>query len=150
MNKRTILLFTLILGLSFVLTGCSTKYICYDGTEQKRSTDCPLIEVSFVEELDAGKYVDNYGMAVAQAKRQAYTRVNMYNQNATWFANALFTDSVTGDINKVLLRIDGQTGDVSCITGCEYFNPAPVVVPEPVPEIPLEVPAEIPAENITQ
>jgi hypothetical protein len=144
-------LFILILSLSFVLTGCSTKYVCYDGTEQKKSIDCPTIEVSSVAELDAGKYVDNYGVAVAQAKRQSYTRVNMYNKDASWFANVLFTDQTTGGINKVLLKIDGKTGDVSCITGCEYFNPVvPVVTPpEPVPEIPVEVPAEVPTENTT-
>jgi hypothetical protein len=135
MKKHALLLFTLMLGLSFLLIGC-TKYACYDGTVQKDLVNCPILKVSTVAEQDAGKYVDNYGQAVAQAKRQSYTRVNMYNQNATWYANVLFTDSLVGDINKVLLKIDGKTGDVSCITGCEYFAPAtPVVVNEVNPEV---------------
>jgi len=121
-----------------VLTGCATRYVCYDGTVEKKLASCPTIEVSTVAELDAGKYVDNYGVAVAQAKRQTYTRVNMYNKDAMWYANVLFTDSVSGGINKVLLKIDGKTGDVTCITGCDYFNPAsaPVATPEPTPEVP--------------
>jgi hypothetical protein len=140
----------LLIGLSLVLTGCGTKYVCYDGTTQKRAIDCPTVDVSSVADIDAGRYVDNYGTAVAQAKRQTYTRVNMYNKDAHWFANVLFTDSMTGNINKVLLKIDGQTGDVTCVTGCEYFNPAPVTPETPeVPEVPLEVPVETPAENIT-
>lgn len=145
MNK-SIILFTLLVGLSLVLTGCGTKYVCYDGTIQKRSIDCPVVEVSSVADIDAAKYVDNYGTAVAQAKRQAYTRVNMYNKDANWFANVLFTDSMTGNINKVLLKIDGTTGDVTCVTGCEYFAP---VQPE-TPEVPSEIPAEVPAENVTE
>jgi hypothetical protein len=130
MKKYVILLFTLILVFSFLLTGCS-KYVCYDGSVQKDAKKCPIIKVAEVVELDAGRYADNYGMAVAQAKRQSYTRVNMYVKDASWYANVLFTDAVSGDINKVLLKIDGKTGDVSCVTGCEYFNP--VVAPETMP-----------------
>ncbi|GEM_PF-2258417 len=144
MKKYTSLLFVSILALSLLLTGC-TKYVCYDGTTQKNSLDCPILEVSIVSQEDAGKYVDNYGYAVAQAKQHSYTRVNMYTKDATWFANALFTDVKTGDINKVLLKINGQTGDVTCMTGCEYFNP--VVVPEPTPEVVVVDNSEVPVEN---
>lgn len=126
MKKYTIVLLASVFVLSFLLTGCS-KYVCYDGSVEKNAKDCPVIKVSTVLEMDAGKYVDNYGLAVAQAKRNSYTRVNMYNKEASWYANVLFTDLVTGDINKVLLKIDGKTGDVSCVTGCEYF--APVTAP---------------------
>lgn len=122
MKRHNILLFALLLVASFVLTGC-TKYVCYTGSIEKDSKNCPVLQVYTVPEESAGKYVDNYGMAVAQAKHQVYTRVNMYNKNATWYAAALFTDSVTGEINNVLFRIDGKTGDVSCATGCEYFAP---------------------------
>jgi len=122
MNRNTILLFALLLISSFILTGC-TKYVCYTGSVERKSENCPILQVYSVSEDSAGRYVDNYGLAVAQAKRQTYTRVNMYNKNATWYANVLFTDSSTGGINNVLLRIDGNTGDVSCTTGCEYFTP---------------------------
>jgi len=131
MKKYTTVLLVSVLALSILLTGCS-KYVCYDGTVKKNIKDCPILKVSQVADTDAGKYVDNYGFAVAQAKHQGYTRVNMYNQNASWYANVLFTDSASGDINKVLLKIDGLTGDVSCVTGCSYFNPiVPVVTSTP-------------------
>jgi hypothetical protein len=131
MNKNKTVLIVSILVLSFLLTAC-TKYACYDGTVQKNAKDCPILKVAVVSQDDAGKYVDNYGMAVAQAKRNAYTRVNMYAKDASWFANVLFTNSDTGVVNKVLLKIDGKTGDVSCVTGCDYFNPvAPATPIEP-------------------
>jgi len=130
MKKYAVLLLTSVFVLSFLLTGCS-KYVCYDGSVEKNVKDCPIIKVAQVLELDAGRYADNYGMAVAQAKHHSYTRVNMYSKDASWYANVLFTDLVTGDINKVLLKIDGKTGDVSCVTGCEYFNPVVVSVTPP-------------------
>jgi len=103
--------------------------VCYDGSVKKNSKDCPILPIAVVSDVDAGRYVDSYGMAVAQAKQNSYTRVNMYTKDASWFANVLFTNSQTGDIYKVLLKIDGKTGDVSCITGCEYFSPASDIAP---------------------
>jgi hypothetical protein len=122
MKKYAFLMLTIVVASLLILTGC-TKYVCYDGSVKKLSKDCPVVKISKVSELDAGKYIDNYGLAVAQAKHQGYTRVNLYNKDATWYANVLLTDSTTGSINKLLFKIDGETGDVSCITGCEYFNP---------------------------
>jgi len=124
MKKHTVLLFTFVIVLSFLLTGCS-KYVCYDGSVKKNVKDCPILPVAIVSDTDAGRYVDSYGLAVAQAKQNSYTRVNMYTKDASWYANVLFTDISTGAINKVLLKIDGKTGDVSCVTGCDYFNLKP-------------------------
>jgi hypothetical protein len=111
-----------IFALMFI-SGCSsTIYVCYDNTTKTDQSKCPIVPVPAVTELDAGKAMDSYGFAVAQAKKDSYTRVNLYSQGGSWYASVLFTNSETASIQKLLFKIDGKTADVSCITGCDYLK----------------------------
>jgi hypothetical protein len=140
MNKNQIYKFMFILVILSsltLLTGCArTEYVCYDGSVQKTIAKCPIIQVTALTSQDAETIADNYGRAVASAKRDSYTKVNVYMKNSTWYANILFTNSDSGNIANVLLKIHGQTGDVSCVTGCDYLAvPAVVNTTEPVNEV---------------
>jgi len=119
MSKLPLIL--LIILALIIITGC-TKYVCYEGSVQKDSSKCPVLPSLVVQEDTAGRATDNFGNAVAIAKHNSYTRVNMYSKNSTWYSNVLFTNPDTGKFTQVLLKISGQTGDVTCVTGCEYFN----------------------------
>jgi hypothetical protein len=113
----------LILSLLFVAGCAKTVYVCYDGSERDDIKKCPIVILPKLTDIEAGRAVDNFGTAVAQAKRDTYTRVNIYTQNGTWFSNTLFTNSMNGTIKQVSFRINGKTGDVSCVSGCEYLKP---------------------------
>lgn len=111
-----------IISSMFVLSGCGREYVCYNGAVQKNVEDCPVLPTLALTDFDAQRIADNYGFAVATAKQDSYTRVNTYTKNSTWYANVLFTNIKSGNIVNVLLKISGQTGDISCVTGCDYFN----------------------------
>jgi hypothetical protein len=116
------LLVLVIISSVFFLSGCGREYVCYNGLIEKHIEDCPVLPTLTLADLDAQRIADNYGIAVANAKQDSYTRVNTYTKNATWYANVLFTNSRSGSIANVSLKINGQTGDVSCVTGCEYLQ----------------------------
>jgi len=118
----------MILSSVFLLAGCArTKYVCYNGDIQEKIEKCPVLPNLLVDDLGAQRIADNYGLAVANAKHDSYTRVNTYTKNSTWYANVLFTNIQSGNISSVLLKINGQTGDVSCVTGCEYLTVQDIV-----------------------
>ena len=112
----------LMISSVFLLSGCGREYVCYNGDIQKEVKDCPVLPTLALTDLDAQRIADNYGIAVASAKLDIYTRVNTYSKNSTWYANVLFTNSNSGNIVNVLLKINGQTGDISCVTGCDYLK----------------------------
>ncbi|MEM4638066.1 MAG: hypothetical protein QXK76_03550 [Candidatus Woesearchaeota archaeon] len=112
----------IIVSVTVLLSGCSKVYVCYDGTQQKIASKCPTIPRATITEQEAGRAIDNFGNAVAQAKGFTYTRVNLYQQNATWYAGVLFTNKQTQSITQTIFRIDGKTGSVSCYSGCEDIN----------------------------
>jgi hypothetical protein len=112
----------MIICSALLLSGCGRQYVCYNGVVQKNIEDCPTLPTLTVSDMDAQRITDNYGMAIANARHDLYTRVNIYSKNSTWYANVIFTNSQTKNISKVLLKISGQTGDVSCVTGCDYLD----------------------------
>jgi hypothetical protein len=114
--------FIVLVVASFLIAGCSTKYVCYDGTTQKEQRKCPTVAIPVITLADATRSMENYGNAVAQAKREAYTKVNIYAQNGSWYSTGLFTNSETNSIKQVQFKIDGKTSEVTCITGCDYIG----------------------------
>ncbi|MGV8150388.1 MAG: hypothetical protein ACP5NV_01540 [Candidatus Woesearchaeota archaeon] len=104
-----------------LLAGCSKVYVCYDGTEKKLAYQCPVMKTEITEQ-EAGKAMDNYGTAVAQAKGDSFTRVNLYQKNVTWYSGVLFTNKQTQTVTEATFRIDGKTGTVTCETGCAYVD----------------------------
>lgn len=121
-HAKNLTILFLFIFLSIVITGCSKEYVCYDGTIQKIASKCPTIPRAEINEQEAGKAIDNYGNAIAQAKGDYYTRVNLYQQNKTWYAGVLFTNRETQKINQLTFKIDGKTAAVNCQTGCEYLE----------------------------
>lgn len=115
-----------IMGLMVItlllLSGCTKVYVCWDGSQQKLASRCPTIPRAEITEQEAGKSMDNYGTAIAHAKGDSYTRVNLYQQNKTWYSGVLFTNKQTQAVNQLTFRIDGKTGTVTCQTGCEYLE----------------------------
>lgn len=114
-----------IIGLMVILlllSGCTKVYVCWDGSQQKLASRCPIIPRAEITEQEAGKSMDNYGTAIAYAKGDSYTRVNLYQQNKTWYSGVLFTNKQTQAVNQLTFRIDGKTGTVTCETGCEYLE----------------------------
>lgn len=114
--------FILVLLVGVFIAGCSTKYVCYDNTTQKNQELCPTYPRVQVTAYDAGRAADNFGNAVAIAKTDQYTRVNVYLENGTWYSTVLFTNRETQAIHRILLKIDGQTSDVTCVTNCDYLG----------------------------
>ena len=117
------LAYVLLLVLILVLSGCTKIYVCYDGTTQRIASRCPKIPVPDLTELEAGKVMDNFGFAYAQAKGDSYTRVNLYSKNTTWYSGVLFTNKQSQTVKEATFKIDGKTGTVHCLTGCDYINP---------------------------
>lgn len=115
--------FMLLLVVSMILlSGCTKVFVCYDGTTQTIASRCPTIPRAELTEQEAGKAIDSYGNAVAQARGDAYTRVNLFQTNRTWYSGVLFTNKQTQTVSQATFRIDGKTGTVTCQTGCNYLE----------------------------
>jgi hypothetical protein len=113
----------ILLVLTIVLlSGCTKVFVCYDGSRETIASRCPTIPRADLTEQEASKAMDNFGTANAQAKGDTYTRVNLYQQNATWYSGVLFTNKQTQAVNQATFRIDGKTGTVTCQTGCNYLE----------------------------
>ena len=118
--KRFILIILVLIAI--IITGCSTKYVCYDGKVQNDAKKCPKVPVPEVTDIAAGIAMDNFGYAVASAKQEAYKRVNLYSQNGSFYSSVVFGNSETKSYKQLLFKIDGKTADVSCVSGCDYLT----------------------------
>ncbi len=121
---RKILLAILVLILLLVV-GCSTKYVCYDGSVKDRERDCPTIPVPDIDVRTARDAVNNYGQAFARARGDTFTLVNIYRDGADWYSNVLFSDFRTQEVSEATLKINGRTATVTCIEGCAYLGATP-------------------------
>lgn len=119
--KKSILLATFI-GLLMIISACSTKYVCFDGSVEKNSAKCPVYPIPAKTEREAKLSVDSFGSAYAQAKKDRYTFVNIFTSSSNWFADVLFTSTETGEVHSVRLIVDGKTGSVDCYSGCSYLG----------------------------
>lgn len=119
--KQKIIFLALILILISV-SGCSARYVCYDGTVEKKAEDCPTTELPNIVQRQAELAVDTFSSAYAQALQSRHHRVNTYREGADWYSEVIFTNIRTESINHVKLKIDGKTSSVSCVEGCDYFD----------------------------
>ncbi len=117
-----------LLVLLLVIAGCSTKYVCYDGSVQDRERDCPTVPVPDIDRRTAESSVNNYAISFASAKGVSHRIVNLYREGQDWYSNVLFSDFRTEQVNEVMLRISGSTATVTCVEGCAYLG----IAPEPV------------------
>jgi len=121
--KITLAVITTLLMLSLlVLSSCKTIYVCYDGTRQEDSRDCPTVPYPVVTERDAEHAVDNYGVAYALAKTDKFTRVNVYAKDGDWYSDVKFTNIKNAEVHSVTLKVDGKTSSITCLLGCDYLK----------------------------
>lgn len=118
---QTIGLIILILFL-IVLSGCSTKYVCYDGTQKSNPDDCPKYPRITVDENRAAIVVKNYGQGYAIGTNMVFTMVNIFVKEGNWYSDVLFSDRITSEKFEVRLQIDGRTSAITCISGCELLG----------------------------
>jgi hypothetical protein len=112
-------LMALFLSL-FLISGC-TKYVCYDGSVEKDESKCPLYNEPRVVQRQAEMAVDTYASAYASALGSRHSRVNTYRSEGNWYSEVLMTNTKTGTVSHITLKIDGVTSSVSCVEGCEHL-----------------------------
>jgi hypothetical protein len=111
----------LILSL-FLFSGCSTRYVCHDGSIEKDSSDCPIVDLPRLTQRQAEAEIDRFAIGYSQAFGVRYNRVNTYRDGIFWFSDVLFSDSRTGDIFVVVLKIENLDTKVICVEGCDFFT----------------------------
>lgn len=112
----------LVLASLLFISGCSTKYVCYDGTVEKDESKCPVIEQPKVVQKQAENAANNFASAYAQALGARENVINIYREGANWQAEVLFSVVKTGDVHRIVLEIDGRSARVSCIENCGFLE----------------------------
>lgn len=95
--------------------------VCSNGEVVKDIMDCHINPNPAITIRQAETAVSNYGNAQANAKGDQFTRVNVYRDGQDYFAQTVFTNRQSGNVQDVIFKINGRTGVVECSTGCEYF-----------------------------
>ena len=114
----------LLLVSALIISGCTTRYVCYDGSVERKEGDCPVIPYPTVEMRRAEIAVDTFAGAYAQALGSRQHRVNTFRVEGDWHSEVLFTNLNTGSVNRVTLKVDGRTSSVSCVEGCGFLDKA--------------------------
>ena len=117
-----LLIAVLFLFTIYLLFSSSTEYVCYDGTVQDNARDCPTLPTLRIDQRVAERNVDNYGNAVSRALGYSFNRVSVYREGANFRSSVLFTDNVNRNIIESILQVNGTTGSVSCVEGCDFLN----------------------------
>ena len=116
------IIFAALIIILLTMSACSTRYVCYDGTVERRFEDCPTTELPNIVQRQAELAVDTFAAAYAQTMQSRHHRVNTYRDGAHWYSEVIFTNTRTETIDHVKLQIHGKTSSVSCVEGCEYFD----------------------------
>lgn len=111
-----------LLVFVLVISGCSTKYVCYDGSVQKDAARCPLLPTASIHQRQAENAVDTFAGAYASILGSRSHRVSIYRFEADWRADFLFTNIRTESVDQVVFEIDGRTASVSCVEGCDVLT----------------------------
>lgn len=123
MARLSVKLFLSLLVLSLIfISGCGTKYVCYDGTVEKDASKCPVLVQPKILQRQAENAAINFASAYAQALGAKQSIINTYREEANWKSEVLFTVVKTGDIHRLVLEIDGQSARVSCVDNCKFLE----------------------------
>lgn len=117
-NKISLIILVLAL---FLISGC-TKYVCYDGSVERDESKCPVVLEPRVVQRQAEIAVDTYASAYASALGARHSRVNTYRSESNWHSEVLLTNTKTGTVKHLTLKVDGITSSVSCLEGCEHLS----------------------------
>ena len=122
-KTSTILLSIVVIILLMLLVTRKETYVCYDGTEQKVKSKCPSVPPLTITQKAADDAVTTYATSYARSKAGVIASIiNVYRANSSWRSDVTFSNSKTGEFNQLTFNIDGKTGTVSCISGCEYLQ----------------------------
>lgn len=124
MRKK--LLFVGIVLLLFTLAACSeTTYICYNGEQLEDPNGCPTYPTIKIEEKKAIETSTNYAKGYSIGKDLSYSLVSTYPAEEHWYSDIIFSKKDGNVVYEVKIQINGQTGSVTCIQGCQAMGISP-------------------------
>ena len=113
----------LVIVLSlFLFSGCSTRYVCHDGSVERDPDKCPVVDLPRLTQRQAEAEIDRFSIGYSQAFGVRYNRVNTYREGVYWFSEVLFSDTRTSNIFVVVLKIENLDTKVICVEGCDFFT----------------------------
>jgi hypothetical protein len=115
---------SIIFLLMVIFGGKETIYVCYDGTEEKRQSDCESAPPLAITAKAAKDAVTDYVNSYARSRPGLIGSVigEVSRQNNSYLSDVTFSNSRTAQFNELTFRIDGKTSSVSCIEGCEFLK----------------------------
>ena len=120
--KKNILFLSLVI-LLFSLSACSKiMYICYNGEQMEDPNNCPTYPTITIDEEKAVETTTNYAKGYATGKQLTYSLVNTYPAAENWYSDLIFSKKETNDVYEVKIEINGKTGSVTCIQGCQAIG----------------------------
>ena len=123
MGKK-LFLFSII--LLFTLTACSsTTYICYNGLQVNDFNECPTYPTIKIDEKKAVETSTNYAKGYSTGKDLSYSIVSTYPAAEHWYSDIIFSKKDENVVYEVKIQINGQTGSVTCIQGCQAMGISP-------------------------
>ena len=126
LTKKIVLI---VLTISIIiLSGCSTRYVCYDGEVKRNQEDCPIVEQPTMVQRQAEQIADAFASSYGQALSATHRRISTYREGTNWYSEILFTNVREGTVDRVKIKISERT--VECISGCEYLEGANIKEPE--------------------
>lgn len=122
--KKKLLFFSII--LLFIVTACSsTTYICYNGKQLEDPSGCPTYPTIKIDEKKAVETSTNYAKGYSTGKDLSYSIVSTYPAAEHWYSDIIFSKKDENVVYEVKIQINGQTGSVTCIQGCQAMGISP-------------------------
>jgi hypothetical protein len=115
---------SLILLLMVIFGGKETTYVCYDGTEESKQSDCKSSPPLTITAKAAKDAVTDYVNSYARSKPGLIGSVigEVSRQNNSYISDVTFANSRTSQFNELTFLIDGKTSSVTCIEGCAFLK----------------------------
>lgn len=124
MRKK--LIFVSLALLLIILSACSqTTYICYNGEQLKDPLGCPTYPTIKIDEKKAVDISTNYAKGYSTGKQLTYSLVSTYPAAEHWYSDIIFSKKDENVVYEVKIEINGKTGSVTCIQGCQAMGIAP-------------------------
>lgn len=116
-------MFIILILFLFTLSACTeTTYICYNGLQLEDPSGCPTYPTIKIDEKKAIETSTNYAKGYATGKDLSYSLVNTYAAAEHWYSDIIFSNKDDYAVYEVKIQINGQTGSVSCIQGCQAMG----------------------------
>ncbi len=110
------------LALFFLLLTSDEVYICSDGSEVSNPLDCPVDQAPVIAESRARTNAQTYGQVYGQALDKQFTVVTSFREGSDYKVIGLFSSRTQSVVSEITFLVDGRTGTVSCIEGCDILD----------------------------